>query len=103
MNTKKNITIKGGIRDIGSSGMFFISNETIPVPAVAEITINFDTVSNKPEFILKAYGKTVRAMPNGVGIEFTKIDLTKLQQCIIARINGTDTAVCRLNSLSNKN
>ncbi len=82
------ITIKGYVSDLGASGMFLITPETVPVPAKVEITINFapDTTQAK-DFTLTAMGETVRVTHEGVGIRFTSIDLARLQQCIIAKMN----------------
>jgi len=95
-NKNKNVKIKGNIENLGSSGMFVITNETIPVPATAEITINFDSESNMPDMMMTASGKTVRMTKKGVGIKFTAIDLTKLQQCIIQKINDSENSECEI-------
>jgi len=91
---KKNIKIKGEIENLGSSGMFVLTNEPIPVPATAEITINFDSESNMPDMLMTASGKTVRMTSKGVGIKFTAIDLSKLQKCIIQKINDLSISEC---------
>jgi hypothetical protein len=84
------LTIKGKVENLGANGMFLLTNERVPVPAVAEITINFDTSSNLPDLLMTASGKTVRLNKNGVGIKFTTIDLSKLQKCIIQKINDSE-------------
>ncbi|MDA3896650.1 MAG: PilZ domain-containing protein [Desulfobacteraceae bacterium] len=84
------LTIKGKVENLGANGMFLLTNERVPVPAVAEITINFDTSSNLPDLLMTASGKTVRLNKNGVGIKFTTIDLSKLQKCIIQKINNSE-------------
>ena len=91
---KKNVKIKGEIENLGCNGMFVITNESIPVPATAEITINFDSESNMPDMLMTASGKTVRLTKKGVGIRFTTIDLSKLQKCIIQKINNSDISEC---------
>jgi len=91
---KKNIKIKGEIENLGSSGMFVLTNEPIPVPATAEITINFDSESNTSDMLMTASGKTVRMTSKGVGIKFTAIDLSKLQKCIIQKINDSSISEC---------
>jgi len=89
------LTVKGKVANLGSSGMFLITNELVPVPAIAEITINFDSTYNMPDMLMTASGKTVRLTKKGVGIEFTSIDLLKLQKCIIEKINnGSDISEC---------
>ena len=82
------ITIKGSVGDIGSQGMFLITPELVPVPAKAEITIDFDP-SSKPSLKLAvtAIGETVRLSSEGVGIKFISIDLVRLQQCIVSKMN----------------
>ncbi len=81
------ITFKGRVGDLSAGGMFFETAEAVPVQSKAEIEINFDPSSKNSNILLKAVGETVRAAKNGVGIRFVEIDLAKLQQCIIARMN----------------
>jgi hypothetical protein len=84
------LTIKGSVSDLGSSGMFLITPEMVPVPAKADITIDFDPRSKKSTNLkLTATGETVRATKDGVGIKFISIDLVRLQQCIISKMNQT--------------
>lgn len=85
--SKKKMTVTGKVGDLGSSGMFFLTNENIPLDIPVDITINFDPKLSRPELSLSAAGKTVRANSEGVGIKFTEIDLTHLQKCIIAKLN----------------
>ena len=81
------ITVKGTVGNLGSNGMFLQTFEEVPVPARADITINFDPGSNAAELSLKASGETVHTTGDGVGIKFTSIDVAKLQECIIAKMN----------------
>jgi len=90
------LTVRGKVENLGASGMFLLTSERVPVPAVAEITINFDTSSNMPDLLMTASGKTVRLGKNGVGIKFTTIDLSKLQKCIIQKINDTGITECEI-------
>ena len=88
------LTVRGKVENLGSSGMFLLTNELVPVPATAEIVINFDCNACKPEMVMKASGKTVRLTKQGVGIRFTAIDLKKLQKCIVRKINASDLTEC---------
>jgi hypothetical protein len=45
---------------------------------------------------MTASGKTVRSGKNGVGIKFTAIDLSKLQKCIIHKINDSGAPECEV-------
>jgi hypothetical protein len=83
--SRRTISINGDVTDIGAKGMFLSSFEYIPVPGKAEITINFD--SDLSDCSLMVKGETVRETKKGVGIKFTSIDMTKLQKCIINKIN----------------
>lgn len=84
-------SVKGKVENLGSSGMFLLTDELVPVPAITEITINFNSKSSIPKLLITASGKTVRLTKKGVGIKFTSIDLKKLQKCIIQKINnGSD-------------
>jgi len=93
---KKHLTVKGKVENLGASGMFLLTKEQVPVPATAEITINFDNGSNLPDLLMTASGKTVRLGKNGVGIKFTSIDLSKLQKCIIQKINDSGISECEI-------
>lgn len=81
------LTIKGAVSDLGAGGMFLMTPEDAPVPAKAEITIDFDPSSKSTDTKIKALGETVRLTNEGIGIRFTFIDLSQLQQCIIYRMN----------------
>lgn len=80
------LTVEGKVKDIGAEGMFFISSENIPVDVKAEIVIDFNP-GEPGVWTVAAKGKTVRKAPDGVGVRFTSIDLLKMQQCIMARMN----------------
>ena len=83
---RKILTVSGAVLDLGGTGMFLKTLENVPVPAKAEITIDFDPASNG-KLTISAMGETVRSTADGVGIRFTTIDLTRLQHCITARMN----------------
>jgi hypothetical protein len=83
---RKTFTFVGRIGDLGGMGMFFITRESVPVPAKAEITVDFN-LGKKSDMVLSARGETVRKTSEGVGIKFTDIDLSHLQKCILARMN----------------
>ncbi len=93
------LTIKGTVKNLGASGMFLLTDELVPVPASAEITINFDAKSSMPDLLMEASGKTVRLTKKGVGIKFTSINLKKLQKCIIKKINSSDISECMLDTI----
>ncbi|MBC2715403.1 MAG: hypothetical protein HF978_08850 [Desulfobacteraceae bacterium] len=93
------LTVKGKVQNLGSSGIFILTDKLVPIPATAEITINFDSTSNIPGLLISASGKTVRLTKQGVGIEFTSIDLKKLQTCIIKKINSSDISECKLDTV----
>ena len=78
--------IQGSVKDIGAHGMFLVSKDVVPVDAKAEIVIDFNP-EQPGKLLLAAEGKTVRKNAEGVAIRFTRIDLRKLQQCIMERMN----------------
>ena len=86
------ITYKGTVGNLGSSGMFLETAEKVPVPARADIEIDFDPESRGKGITLSATGETVHSTGDGVGIKFTVIDVPKLQQCIIAKMNRLEAA-----------
>ena len=80
------LTIRGRVADLGGTGMFLVTGDPVPVPAEAEVLIEFDPA--RPSALrVQARGQTVRTAKDGVGIRFTEIDLNRLQQCILARMN----------------
>ncbi|MFO7860541.1 MAG: PilZ domain-containing protein [Desulfosalsimonas sp.] len=83
---RKVLTIHGRVNDLGGAGMFLLTDETVPVPAKADITIDFDS-GKSPGLVLTARGETVRRTSRGVGLRFTSIDMSELQRCILARMN----------------
>lgn len=80
------LTIRGRVADLGGTGMFLVTDDPVPVPADAEILIEFDP-ARASALKVHARGQTVRTSKDGVGIRFTEIDLNRLQQCILARMN----------------
>ena len=83
---RKVLTISGNVGDLGSTGFFLKTVETVPIPANVQITIDFDP-THPQLFTLTAFGETVRATREGVGIKFTRINLQRMQECIMGRIN----------------
>jgi hypothetical protein len=90
INKIRSMTVTGKVENLGSMGMFLITDELIPVPGFAEIAIHFNSNSCMPALLIKASGRTVRLTKEGVGIKFTSINLKKLQECIVQRINNSD-------------
>lgn len=84
---RKVLTVTGKVGDIGSTGFFLKTVETLPIPAKAEITIDFDPAHPDSKSTVKAFGEIVRGTPEGVGIRFTRIDLRFMQECIMNRMN----------------
>lgn len=83
---RKILTITGNVSDLGGHGLFLITNQPVPVPARAEILIDFDP-SHPSSLTTEALGEVVRSAENGVGIRFTSINMERLQNCILARMN----------------
>ncbi len=85
-SSRKAMTFEGRVGDLGGLGMFFITRENVPVPAKAEISIDFN-LGKKADMVLSARGETVRSTSEGVGIKFSSIDMAHLQKCILERMN----------------
>ncbi len=85
--SRSHIMISGIVQNLGSNGFFIATEEMVPIPAKAEIVIDFDPESKSPAFKVQASGQTVHMTKGGIGVRFTTIDLNKLQKCIIAKIN----------------
>jgi len=92
-DSQQSYLIRGYVENIGPGGMLLKTHEFIPVPAKADMIINFDSKHNSSEYSLNASGETVRITDDGVGIKFTSIDLAKLQKCIIHKINQDITLI----------
>ncbi len=88
------MTVKGQVENLGASGMFLTTDQLIPVPGFAEITINFESNPKTSDLSVKAFGRTVRMTKNGVGIKFTSINLKMLQKCIVRKINVSNAYRC---------
>jgi len=86
-DSRGHLTITGAVQNLGSSGLFIETNESVPVPARADIMIDFDPESKSSVMKIQATGETVHVSPGGIGIRFIAIDLNKLQKCIIAKMN----------------
>lgn len=83
---RRALIINGEVKDISAEGMFLLSGDVIPIDSKATISIDFN--SRKPgRIMLNAEGKIVRRDAQGVGIQFTRINLQRLQQCIMERMN----------------
>ncbi|MBS0013126.1 MAG: PilZ domain-containing protein [Desulfobacterales bacterium] len=83
---RKVLTIQGRVNDLGGAGMFLLTGQMVPIPAKADITIDFDS-GNSPDLVITAKGETVRRTSQGVGLRFSSIDMSALQRCILARMN----------------
>jgi hypothetical protein len=85
--SRSHIKLSGVVQNLGSNGFFLETKEIVPVPAKAEIVIDFDPKSDSPVLKIQATGQTVHRSKGGIGIRFTGIDLNKLQKCIVAKMN----------------
>jgi len=86
-STRSYLTITGVVQNLGANGFFLETDEIVPVPAMTDIIIDFDPVSESSALTVRASGETVHLSKGGIGIRFTSIDLGKLQKCIIAKMN----------------
>jgi len=93
-DTKKT-SISGKVLDIGASGMFLETSEIAPENAEADIEIRFDSQSKSSPLKLHARGKITRSAPEGMGIRFLSIDLARLQECIVKKMNRTHQATSK--------
>jgi hypothetical protein len=83
----KQRSVVGRVTNLGASGMRLKTMEPIPRNARVSIEIRFDPPSPSPDLKLGASGRVVRLCKDGVGIQFTGIDLKRLQACIVKKIN----------------
>ena len=89
-SSRSRITVTGVVQNLGASGFFLKTEESLPLLAKADILIDFDSASDASALTIRAAGETVHAAKGGVGLRFTSIDLNKLQKCIIAKMNKLD-------------
>ena len=94
------IRVRGSIKDLGSYGMFCETQEYIPRNVDVEIEIIFDPNSRVSSLVVRADGRTVRRTSEGMGIRFTNIDLSRLQKCIIEKMNRQDRVSRSMYTLS---
>jgi hypothetical protein len=78
--------ITGRVKDIGATGMFFTTRESVPMFTKVSIKIDFDPSSSSSASQLTADGEIIREAKDGVGIRFISIDLERLGKCILARM-----------------
>lgn len=83
---RRKIRVNGKVGNIGSKGMFLISGEALPIGAKADITVDFDPMQ-PGKLEVQAEGTIVRLSHDGVGIEFSRIDINQFQHCIMKRMN----------------
>lgn len=84
------LALDGKVRDIGSNGMFLETEEMIPRDTDLDIEINFDPNSRISKLLVSAKGKIVHLKPDGIGIRFTEIDLSRFQQCIVEKMKQVE-------------
>ncbi|RJP94951.1 MAG: hypothetical protein C4518_02200 [Desulfobacteraceae bacterium] len=89
--SRRQVTIKGKVVNLGSNGMFLETNEFVPIDAPADIIINFDPESTTSGMVIRISGLVVHSTREGIGIRFTSIDLAKLQKCIISKMNKLES------------
>jgi len=87
VTSKPSSIAKGTVGDLGSEGMFLFTHDAVPVNAIGEVTIDLDSKSKLTNLKITAQCKAVRKTNDGVGIKFTSINLSKLQECIVCKIN----------------
>ncbi len=92
-NKARKKTITGRVIDLGASGMFLKTTETVPIHSDVDIEIRFDPKSESSDLMLHARGKTTRLCREGVGIEFKSIDLGRMQKCIIEKMHRVEKIV----------
>jgi hypothetical protein len=90
INKSQHLTVTGKVENLGSRGMFFITDEFVPISGFAEITIHFDSNICESVPLVQASGRVVRLAEKGVGIKFTSINLKELQKCILKKINQSN-------------
>lgn len=87
---RSSVSLKGKVRDIGSNGMFLEVREHVAANTDLHIEIFFDPGSHVSSLPIKARGKIVHSKKDGVGIRFTAIDLSRLQKCIVEKMNRVE-------------
>jgi hypothetical protein len=77
--------IKVNIDNLGSQGMFVITNVELPINTKLKILIDFQP-GNAPEISLRAEGIVLRSESEGFAVLFTQIDTQELGDCIIKKM-----------------
>ncbi len=76
------VEISARVENLNAKGMFVLVDRLIAIDNEIEIKIEFNE-----KISLEAVGKVLRSDESGVAVEFTKIDTTKLCNCIMDRMN----------------
>lgn len=81
-----NRRIDGKVKNLGSQGMFLETTDQLPIRKALAIKLFF-RLKNSRDLLLTAAGTVVWKTDNGIGIQFDKIDIDKLRECVVAMIN----------------
>ena len=81
-----NRVLRGHVRNLGSRGMFLVTEQKLPIKSRLEIRIIFHTGAAR-DLTIDARGEAIWRSREGVGIRFTEIDVAKLGDCIIQMLN----------------
>lgn len=74
------VYIKGRASDIGTGGMFFCTQEFVPMDLNIDIHVFFNA-DRSVNF--HAIGKAVRRVKSGVGIRFTHVNMEDFNSCVM--------------------
>ena len=82
----KNKTISGKVKNLGSRGMFLLSEKRVPISTPVGVQLIFK-LKDAGDLSLKATGTVVWFNEEGMGIQFSEIDLEQFRKCVVAMVN----------------
>lgn len=81
------VKFRADVGNLGSSGIFIKTDEHINTGTEVDLKVDFQPGAHPPIFI-HATGRVVRIEKSGFAVSFTDIDVKKLGECIMAKLNS---------------
>ena len=87
------IALTGEVKDVSLRGLYFVTEELIPVGTPVEITIYLS--ASEPPIVINVKGVVARLVPGGIGCAFDKMDVDSFThlRSIISYQGGDESKV----------
>ena len=78
--------ITGKVKNLGSKGMFLVTDYQLPVSSKINVMLLFK-LKSRPDLHLEVNGNVAWHNKEGMGIQFHRMDLDKFRECVLAMVN----------------